>query len=102
MRRNMDVPTMARRTTFACVSRSAGQFFAKHTNKLCTAASRSATPATRSSPGLIRENSISTPTVTTTPIADARQRHSDANHDREGGTGTEVLDGADRVKSQKK
>src|SRR5258708_13121732 len=30
------------------------------------------------------------------------KRHSDANHDREGGTGTEVLDGADRVKSQKK
>src|SRR5258705_8923989 len=30
------------------------------------------------------------------------QRHSDANHDRERGTGTEVFDGADRVKSQKK
>src|SRR6266481_9011468 len=30
------------------------------------------------------------------------QRHSGANHDRERGTGTEVFDGADRVKSQKK
>src|SRR5258708_20784285 len=30
------------------------------------------------------------------------KRHSDANHDRERGTGAEVFDGADRVKSQKK
>src|ERR1700740_2686223 len=76
MRRNMDVPTMAKRTTFACIAWSSGQLFAKHTNTCWTAARRSATPATMSSPGLIRENNISTQTVTTTPIADARQSHS--------------------------
>jgi|HubBroStandDraft_1064217.scaffolds.fasta_scaffold11515_3 hypothetical protein len=55
MRRNMNVPTMARRTTIACVDWSAGQSFTKHTNKFSTEARRSATPATMSSPGLIRE-----------------------------------------------